>query len=49
MDDLARVIEDGFYADLLQAIARLNDRQRKSAAVWLLAQWKDHRAARAPA
>ena len=43
MQELADVIETGGYADLLQAVDRLNDRQRKSAAAWFVMQWKERR------
>lgn len=48
MDELAEVIEHGGYAELLRAIKGQNDRQRKSAAVWLLAQWKERSTAPHP-
>jgi hypothetical protein len=48
VDELAEVIEHGNYAELLRAIKRLNDPQRKSAAAWLVGQWKQRRAAPHP-
>ena len=48
MDELSGIVESGNYTDLLQAIAALNDRKRKSAANWFVAQWKERGAARHP-
>jgi hypothetical protein len=48
LEELAQVIEHGGYAELLRTLNGLNERQRKSAAVWLLAQWKTPPAAPHP-
>lgn len=48
MDELAQVVDNGSHADLLASLGRLNERQRKQAATWFLAQWKERRDAPHP-
>lgn len=48
MQQLAQALEANGYAQVLQAVAALSDKERKGAAAWLASQWKERAAAKSP-
>jgi hypothetical protein len=48
MQQLAQALEANGYAQVLEAVAALSEKERKGAAGWLAAQWKERAAAKSP-